>query len=189
MFEKVIMSKKRFLSLFVVLTPLFAFIIHKQKWEYIKNNASVRFFVIEKTGEEEGVFKGLLGGINFDENDLKNSSINAIINTDSIDTGIPDRDKELRSKDFFETKKFPTLSFISSYVYKSEKGFCADGLLKIKNVEKKITLPFSFTSINDSTGLFKGNFTINRLDYGVGTKEDGIGNMVRIELAVSVVKK
>src|SRR5580765_4203872 len=90
--------------------------------------APVRTFAIDKTHSEvtfqvrhlvtkvRGHFTDFSGTIQFDEADPDQSSIALSINAASIDTGTPDRDAHLRSGDFFAADQYPTLTFTSSKV-------------------------------------------------------------------------
>jgi polyisoprenoid-binding protein YceI len=179
------------LKLYTILSVLFltsatTFIL--TQWKYVPKNALVKFFVKEADGYEEGVFTGLDGKVFFDEKDLKASSVLATISVATVNSGVDMRDKALVSKDFFEAKKYPKIKFASTQIIKTDSGYTAIGNLTIKAVTKKIELPFSFTKTNDSTASFNGTFTIDRYDYGVGDKTDGVGNIVRIELTIPVKK-
>jgi polyisoprenoid-binding protein YceI len=156
------------------------------QWKYIPKDAKVKFTLYEKNGVEEGVFTGLAGEVNFDENDLKNSTIKASIDAATVNSGIDMRDESLRSADFFEVKKYPKIEFISTEIIKNDTGYCAKGTLQAKATMKPIEIPFSFKKTGDSTAIFKGYFIINRYDYAIGKKGDGIGNKVRIDLEIPV---
>jgi polyisoprenoid-binding protein YceI len=158
------------------------------QWKIIPANAKVKFFVKEGSGYEEGVFTGIKGDIDFDTAHLDKAVIAAIIDVKTINTGVDMRDESLRSKDFFETTKYPVLSFKSTSVTKTDTGFVAHGHLTIKKTSLPIQLPFTFTQ-GDTSAVFKGGFTIDRYQYGVGSKDDGVGNIVRIELQIPVRKK
>jgi polyisoprenoid-binding protein YceI len=164
----------------------FTFII--TQWKYIPKDAKVKFTLYEKKGTEEGVFTGIDGIVKFDEKDLKNSNISAIIKVATINSGVEMRDESLRSKDFFEVEKYPNIKFQSSTITKTNTGFIAKGKLTAKKITKEIQLPFTFNTTSDSTASFKGSFTINRLDYGIGNKTDGVGTKVKVDLEIPVKK-
>lgn len=170
----------------ITLVTLASYTVVALQWKYVPENAVVKFTLYEKEGIEEGVFTGLTGEVNFNENDLKASALNATIKVATINSGIEMRDESLRSKDFFETDKYPTIQFTSTSFIKTDTGYCAMGNLKIKAVTKLIELPFTYKKITDSTASFIGHFTINRYEYGIGTKGDGVGNIVRLDLNIPV---
>ena len=164
--------------------------IYVANWKYVSKDARVKFFVKEANGEEAGVFTGLTGSAVFDPNQPEAAKITAEIDVNTINTGIEMRDESLRSKDFFETAKYPRIRFVSDKVEKTDSGFLATGKLTIKKTTREQTIPFRFLP-NAETGKqeFSGGFTINRIDFGVGSKDDGVGTQVRVELQIPVVKE
>jgi polyisoprenoid-binding protein YceI len=157
------------------------------QWKYIPENAKVKFFVKEDKAYEEGVFSGIEGGVDFDPAAPEKASLTAVIKVATINTGIEMRDESLRSKDFFEVTKYPQIRFASTQITRTDSGYLATGKLTIKKTTKDIKIPFQFIQ-QDSTAVFKGRFTIDRTDYGVGSKGDGVGTEVRVELEVPVRK-
>jgi polyisoprenoid-binding protein YceI len=110
--------------------------------------------------------------LKFDENDLPNSKVFAKIKVSSIDTENERRDKHLRSNDFFNSEKYPEITFESSKIQKTENGFLAYGSLTIRNVTKEIALPFIVKGpVNDKWGNIRigvsATLSINRQDYDV----------------------
>jgi polyisoprenoid-binding protein YceI len=160
------------------------------QWKYIPEKAQVKFFVKEEKAEEAGVFAGIAGKVIFDPNMPEKACLNAEIATKTINTGVEMRDESLRSKDFFEVAKYPKITFASDSIIKTDTGYLVIGKLTIKKTTKQQAIPFRF--LPDEAGAqatFKGMFTINRYDFGVGAKDDGVGNMVRIELEIPVKKQ
>jgi polyisoprenoid-binding protein YceI len=78
------------------------------------------------------------------------SSATATIDPDSIDTNNPTRDDDLRSANFFEVDKYPTISYRSTGVRHSEDGFDLEGELTIRGVTRPVTLAL------DVNGFTKG---------------------------------
>lgn len=88
-----------------------------------------------------GRFKQFSGKVELDEANLTKSQVDITIKADSIDTDDPKRDEHLRSPDFFDTKKFPTLNFRSSKITKvGGKKYKVAGDLTIHGVTKPVTL-------------------------------------------------
>ena len=101
------------------------------------------------------------------------SSVTASINTASIETGQTDRDNHLRSGDFFESEKYPTMDFRSTGI-KSHAGaeFVLDGELTIKGVTKPVELTVEFEGAGASPyGFsvfgFSATTEIDREDWGL----------------------
>ena len=125
------------------------------------------------TGKKvSGFFHNLKGQITFDENKLSTSRINLEVEVASIKTGNSLKTWHSKRKKWFDAKQFPNISFVSEKFQKTTKGYTVTGKLKMKGVEKVITIPFQF-----SNKTFFGNFQVKRSDYNVG-KMKGFAKMV-----------
>jgi polyisoprenoid-binding protein YceI len=130
-------------------------------------NFSVRHMLISTV---HGRFSNVSGTIVFDEKDPSKSSVDAVIKADSINTDNDGRDKHLKSADFFETEKYPDITFKSKKVEKRGNQWVAIGTLTIKNVSKDVELPFEINKLETPRGTLIGvgaSTQINRQDYGV----------------------
>jgi polyisoprenoid-binding protein YceI len=129
------------------------------------------------------------------------SSVTASINTASIETGQVDRDNHLRSGDFFESEKYPTIEFRSTGI-KSHAGaeFVLDGELTIKGVTKPVELVVEFEGATTSPygkGVFgfSAHTEIDREDWGLTWNmalESGgvmVGKKVKIEIEGEAVRQ
>jgi polyisoprenoid-binding protein YceI len=101
------------------------------------------------------------------------TSVTASINTASIETGAVDRDNHLRSGDFFESEKYPTMDFRSTGI-KSHAGaeFVLDGELTIKGITKPVELTVEFEGAATGPGGqplfgFSASTEIDREDWGL----------------------
>ena len=157
-------------SSFTVLVP--------QEWK-IASNASVKF----DGGDPSGEFSGLKGTVNFDPNDLAASKFDCTIDVASINTGNGMKNTHAKSEKWFDAEKYPTIQFTSSAITKTAAGYETKGLLTMHGVQKEVVVPFTFED-----NLFKGSFTVNRLDFNVNTAEPNHGSStfkVNIEVPVS----
>jgi len=119
-----------------------------------------------------GFFHNLKGQITFDENKLSASRIKLEVEVASIKTGNSLRTWNSKKSKWFNAKQYPTITFVSEKIQKTAKGYAATGKLKMKGVEKDVTIPFNF-----SNKTFFGTFQVKRSDYNVG-KMKGIAKMV-----------
>ena len=92
----------------------------------------------------KGRFTAGKGTIVYDEATPVNSSISMVFESKSIDTGWGNRDRHLRTSDFFDVDKFPTIQFQSRRIAQTDKGWIAEGDLTLHGVTKRITMPFEF---------------------------------------------
>jgi polyisoprenoid-binding protein YceI len=115
-----------------------------------------------------GEFEKFSGTITYDPQDLANSKANISIDVNSINTRTEQRDHHLRSPDFFDAAKYPTITFVST---KFTPGYIT-GKLTMKDVTKDITIPVSILgpakTMGDRQAIgISGSITINRQDYGI----------------------
>jgi polyisoprenoid-binding protein YceI len=157
-------------------------------WTADTSNAKINFSVKGPFGTVHGSFSGLKATIQFDENDLAASSFSASVDATTVSTGIGLRNSDLRNEEvWFNTDKYPTISFKSKKIIKSATGFTVQGELTLKATTKPIEIPFTFTSTGN-TGAFKGQFVIKREDYKLGKSGGSVGNEVSITLDIPVKK-
>jgi len=150
------------------------------------NNAVT--FVIQNFGiDTKGEFKGLKGTIQWNEENPAASNINVSIDANTINTSIESRDKELKDEGYFNTGKYPLISFVSTGITPGNGSYKATGSLTLKGVTKTISFPFTATK-TASGYLFSGSFTINRIDYGIGKSSMVLGDDVNVSLKVQAVQ-
>jgi polyisoprenoid-binding protein YceI len=162
---------------------LSAFAINKSiEWK-ISEAYSIRF----KGNGAEGIFKVFSGYISFDENNLNNSKFSTTIDVASINTGNGIKNRHAKNDKWFNAKQYPSIIFNSTTFSKSPTGYQVEGTLEMHGVKKQITIPFTFAS-----NIFQGNFSVNRLDYGVGTMDGWskkVSNQIDLEISIPVSKK
>ena len=149
----------------------------------------------------KGQFTGISGVLNLDESDISNSHVEATIDASSINTRDAQRDTHLKSADFFEVEKYPTLTFRSTNIKPAGDGELAvTGDLTIHGITKQVvfqvegpTPPNKDPWGNTRVGLSAGT-KINRKDFGLtwnAALEAGgilVGDEITITLDVQFVK-
>jgi polyisoprenoid-binding protein YceI len=88
----------------------------------------------------DGHFNEASAKVKLDDGDLTKSEVAVEINAASIETDDEKRDDHLKGPDFFDTKKFPKISFKSTKITKSGAGYKLSGNLTIRDVTKPVTL-------------------------------------------------
>jgi polyisoprenoid-binding protein YceI len=119
----------------------------------------------------DGRFNKFEGNINLADA-FNKSTFEAKVETASIDTGIAKRDDHLRSPDFFEASKYPSMTFKATKITGSPEAFKMEGDLTIKNITKKVVLDGKYHgAINPGNGqmiaAFSATGAINRKDFGL----------------------
>ena len=150
----------------------------------------------------KGDFAKFSGNVDIDDKDLAKTKVDAVIETASINTGVAKRDEHLKSPDFFDVAKYPTMTFVSRKVKKEGLDkLKIYGQLTLHGVTKDVVLDVQGLnkSFKDPWGNIKrgasATTTINRKDYGlVWNKaiESGgvmVGDEVNISLEIELLKK
>jgi len=174
--------------LIIPIITVMAGLILAEHWNADAASAKISFSVKGPFGRVHGNFSGLKANLQFSEKDLAGSSLSATIEAKTVSTGISLRNSDLRNKEeWLNTDKFPLISFKSKKIEKTSSGYKVAGELTVKGTTKPVEIPFTFTP-SGNTGIFKGEFTINREDYKVGKPGGSVGNPISISLEVPVKK-
>jgi polyisoprenoid-binding protein YceI len=122
----------------------------------------------------KGRFTAGEGTILYDSAAPSNSSITMILESKSLDTGWPHRDEHLRTSDFFDTEKYPTIEFRSRRLSQTGQGWTAEGDLTMHGVTRRITIPFRLLQppTRDSQARWlvmniAGTVQLARADFGI----------------------
>ena len=136
-------------------------------------HSQVGFKVRHFVSKVYGRFGEYEGAVNIDRARPEASSVELTIKTASINTDNQRRDDHLRSPDFFDAAKYPTITFKSSKVVsKGNNVYDVTGAFTLHGVTKEITIPVTALGFSkDGRGGEKAGFeattTINRKDYGI----------------------
>jgi polyisoprenoid-binding protein YceI len=142
-----------------------------------------------------GEFHGVNGTLVLDDKDIGNSTVNVTIDATSVDTREPDRDKDLKSANFFDVAQYPTITFKSTKVEKNGPDkLKVTGDLTIHGVTKQVVLDASVPKapIKDPWGLQRtavsATTKINRQDFGVKWNKavDGGGVVVSDDVNINL---
>jgi polyisoprenoid-binding protein YceI len=143
-----------------------------------------------------GSFRGVTGVISLDPAHVEKSSVEASIDVTGVDTGVAARDTHLKSPDFFDTAKFPAMTFKSTAITKTGDHYDVTGDLTLHGVTKSVVLALEAPGKEQIDGKgkprrgFTATTTINRKDFGLvwnGTLKSGdnvLSDDVKIELDI-----
>jgi len=148
----------------------------------ISDGYEIRF----KGTDAEGTFERFSGNLHFDAKNVKASKFSVQVDVQSISTGNGMKNKHAKSAKWFDAQKFPFILFTTTNISQTPQGYVAEGLLEMHGVKKSVTIPFTFVN-----NVFVGSFSVNRLDYGIGTMEGmskKVSNSIKIDLTVPVTK-
>lgn len=170
------------------------------EWTIDPTHTQVGFTVPHMVvSEVDGQFKQFAGKVLLDEKDVTKSKVELTVQVASIDTGVADRDTHLRSGDFFDAAKHPTITFKSTKITKAGKGYKITGDITIRGVTKSVTLDATLSeAVTSPWGKqvrgAKITGKLNRLDFGVSWNKAldkggiAVGNEVTIEVKTEINK-
>ena len=148
-----------------------------------------------------GNFTNVTGTIDLNEKDITQSQVSAVIDVSSVDTRVSDRDKDLRSPNFFDVEKYPTIEFKSKRIVNSGGKLQVIGDLTMHGTTREVTLDVDGPTpeLNDPWGNVRRGFsastTLNRKDFGLiynhalKTGEAVVGDSVKIQIDLELIKK
>src|ERR1700691_512480 len=144
-----------------------------------------------------GRFGNISGAITWNEADITKSTVNVTIDIASVDTGVPPRDNDLKSPNFFDAAQFPTATFVSTSVAKSGSGLTVNGNLTLHGVTKPVVLqvdgptgPVSGMDHKPHSG-FAASTTISRAAFGIASKFPAsiVGDDVKLSIDLDIAKQ
>lgn len=145
-----------------------------QEYRLDAGHSIIEFSIGFAFSRVKGRFTNATGTILYDSLRPAQSSITIVIESKSLDTGWPHRDEHLRTSDFFDVEKFPTIVFQSDRLRQTDGGWLADGSLTMHGITKPVTIPFRYPrppsrspESNWMIFLTEANLRLSRSDFGI----------------------
>ncbi len=130
----------------------------------------------------DGEIRGMDGSVLWTP-EVSNNKIDVCIHSKTLNTENIERDNHLKSEDFLDTKKYPSICFVSEKVTEVEEGkYMAKGILSLHGVSKEITIPFSYKDY-----ILKGSLEVMRRDYNIGENISKFTASNTIEIEITCV--
>jgi polyisoprenoid-binding protein YceI len=194
--KRVLVSITTFIALSL---PVFAL---ATTWNIDPDHSSVGFKVRHlMVSNVKGTFDKHTGVVDINDKDITKSKVTVTIDTASVNTNVQKRDEHLRSGDFFDVEKFPTMTFVSKKVAKAGKGKLAvTGDLTLHGITKEVVLSVEGPSkeSKDPWGNIRSGAAatakINRKDFGLvwnkalETGGVAVGEEITINLEIEMIK-
>ena len=133
-----------------------------------------------------GTIGGLQANIHFNPANLSSGSIEASVETNTINTDNTGRDEHLKSDAYFDAARYPKITMKSvSFKHRTGSNYTGRFDLTIKGKEKTFEIPFSCVQ-KGNTMTFKGSFKLNRIDFGIGESSVILSNDVMVNIDAEV---
>lgn len=136
------------------------------------------------------------GTLELDKSQPQNSKVDVTIRVAEVITGIPELDKHLKTKLFFDTAKFPTATFTSDRISMTGKKTAKIyGTLTVHGVSKPIVLNATLNKVgpnpisNKMSVGFSANTQLKRTEFNINTLSPGLGDEVKISIELEAYKK
>ncbi|MGA6102825.1 YceI family protein [Psychrobacter pocilloporae] len=167
------------------------------QWQLDNSHTRVGFSV-EHMGFSTvmGHFSDVDGTVQFDLKNPNQTQFNFVVDTDSIDTGWEARDKHLKTDEFFNVEKYPTMSFKSTQVnFINPQQAKVTGDFTLLGQTKPLTLNLTLKKIDNSPLTkepvvgFRATGNIDRTAYGMDAYSQGVTTNVPIQIDGELVEK
>lgn len=171
-------------------------------WAVDGSHTEVNFVTRHFFTPVRGSFQDFQVDLDYDAERPENSSVRVTIDVASVDTGNERRDDHLRTADWFNAERWPTMTFQSTSVRQAGDGrLVATGDLTIRDVTREVELPITVLGVQDipepmremldgaqQVASFQADLTLDRREFGVGTgswaQTTIVGGDVEIEIAL-----
>jgi polyisoprenoid-binding protein YceI len=159
-----------------------------------KAHTLIGFRVRHVLTKVEGRFKSFDGTISIDRQNPAASKVDLTIQATTIDTGVENRDNDLRSPNYFDVAKYPTITFKSTKIEsKGNDQYDVTGEFSLHGVTKTIHVPvkhmgFGKMGKTDKAG-FEVALPISRKEYGITSGVPVVGDDVEINIQVEANKQ
>ena len=167
-------------------------------WTIDTNHSSVNFQVTHASvSTVRGSFSKVTGTVVYDDKDVSKSSVTATIDVTTVNTGSEPRDKHLKTPDFFNVEKFPTMTFKSTSIAKVNGKLKMTGDLTLVGVTKSVTLdvdgpaPAQKGMNGKTVSGFSASGLVKRSDFGIGAKFPSVvvGDDIKFTIDIEIDKQ
>lgn len=187
------------LSALLVVSALGAGAAHAQAtaWKIDPSHSGVDFKIRHLgVSNVNGSFSKVTGNVLLDEKDMTKSKVEAVIDATTVNTNEANRDKHLSTPEFFDTAKYPTMTFKSTSVFKDGSKLKMTGDLTMAGVTKPVTLDLDGPAAPQKgmrggmVSGFSATGTLSRKDFNFGQKYGSpiLGDDVKFTIDIEMSK-
>lgn len=190
------MIKLYYRQIFLMLALFFPIISQAAAtaWQIVPSKSSLTFTATQNNSSVSGEFKRFTGDIHFNPAALNDSSIEIIVDMNSVTTSYGEVSKSLRTPEWFNIKVFPRGIFkANAFTKTGDKSYQARGKLTLRDKTIPVILYFDLETYSQTDAVAKGSAMLKRTMFGVGqgewAKTDEVKDEVQVKFVLTAVKK
>lgn len=158
----------------------------QKRWFVIPPESSITFTATQNNAPIKGSFKDFLFDIRFSPDGTENSRVSCAIKLSSLQMDYPDATKTALSPAWFDAEQFPTAQFNSTAItHLGKKNYVAEGELTLHGVKLPVILHFTLEEYGDKKAHVKGEATLTRSAFGIGSGEWAATDVIKDEVTVN----
>ncbi len=154
-------------------------------------NTKIEWTGTKKGGKHDGGFRQFTGSVNPIQSPITANVITLEIDTDSLYSDTEKLTAHLKSPDFFEVKKHPNATFVSTRIEPSSSGsdtHQVTGDLTLHGTKKSITFPAKITETSDHLAI-ESTFTFDRTEHGITYRPEMVDKIVTVRVSAKIARK
>ena len=158
-------------------------------WKMDAAGSRLEFIATFEKTPAPGVFREFDTRMRFDPAQPAGGSLDVTIKVTSADMNIPDANKEIRGKEWFDYAGFPQAEFHSTDLRHAQGNrYVARGTLSLKGVKQAVEVPFTWAGDANRASM-EGELTLKRGTFGIGTGEWAATNVIGADVKVKFTVK
>jgi len=173
---------KRFLLLLLLMPLTAPAMAAPTAWHSLADSSSIDWTASWQGTPVKGQFERFTVTGHLDASHPADGTLKLVVETASISASSSDVTRALHGAQWFGVAEFPKALFTGT-LEGEPRAMALQGSLRIKDQEKKLSLPITLTRQHDDLRL-QGDFTLNRTDFGIGTGQWKSGSMIATEVHV-----
>jgi polyisoprenoid-binding protein YceI len=185
------LSRMRLFALLLLVIPLPA---RAERKAYVPDTShcQINFVGDSLLVSAHGFFEKWDGDFQIDRQDLANSTIRLTIDAASLNTRVERRDNHLRGPDFFDSAKYPQVTFVSTKIAKAgDSNYTLTGDLTLRGVTRSVDVPVRVVFARDDDARFRGEMKLNRKNFGMtyNSKMNPVDDEVTVQFDLHISDK
>jgi polyisoprenoid-binding protein YceI len=178
--------RKQLGFIFIAVSVVAASAARSADWKLDKAGSQLEFVTTYEKASAPGRFTDFdVKLTQFDPQKPAGAQLEVTVKTATADMNSKDINDAIKETEWFDVMHFPQATFVARVIKRTGEGkFVANGKLTIKNVEKDLALPFTWSGNGDGSATMQGELTLNRVTYNIGTGDWSSGDTIGLDVNV-----